>query len=282
MKIISILVNIEELFCKLNDLSFNDINESNINQHMANFAIFFKISPSCSFFNYSDTIDLISKYFYAIDEEKLKQLPKSALYSIICNQNLQIKSEDWLFDFINEIFTNKDDENEDLLVSFYEQIEFDHLSENKFEEFLNIFSPTKMTFELWKKLKCCFYTRKNQVSSETTQNRYSQKGIYIFYDGNSSHNLCGIINHLTEESGGNVCDNGTIKATSSSILDKVFEPKYAVEFNNFNKSNNFHFFHTQNDGQNSWLKYDFVQRKVSPTGYSIRTRGGYDNQHPRN
>lgn len=74
MKLISILVDNEELFCKLNEISINDINESNINQHITNLAIFFKISPS--FFNNSDTIDLIARNFYIIDENKLKQLPK--------------------------------------------------------------------------------------------------------------------------------------------------------------------------------------------------------------
>ena len=126
MKLISILVDNEELFFKLNDISINDINESNINQYMTNINIFFKISPSCSFLNYSDIIDLISKYFYAIDDSKLKQLPKTVLYSIICNQNLQIENEDSLFDFINEIFADKDEDLD--LISFYEQIIIDQLS----------------------------------------------------------------------------------------------------------------------------------------------------------
>lgn len=42
MKLISILVDNEELFCKLNEISINDINESNINQLITNLAIFFQ------------------------------------------------------------------------------------------------------------------------------------------------------------------------------------------------------------------------------------------------
>lgn len=59
--------------------------------------------------------------------------------------------------------------------------------------------------------------------------------------------LCGIIDHLTKESGGNVCDNETVKVTSSSVIGISFGPKYAFEFNNFNKSVNEFYFHSGHD-----------------------------------
>ena len=111
---------------------------------------FTKISPSCTFFNYSDTIDKIANYFYAADSKELKQLQKPVLYSIICNSNLQITSEDSLFDFINEIFTNEG-ENDDI-ISFYEQIEFCNLSDENFHEFIENLDPSQITNGLWSKL----------------------------------------------------------------------------------------------------------------------------------
>ena len=138
-----------------------------------------------------------------------------------------------------------------------------------------------MTNHLWKKLLCCFYTNRNQNSIDVNQNRYHIFQETYEYDGNSSHMLCGIINHLTKESGGNVCDNKTVIVTSSPVCGS-YHPKYAVEFDNFNGSNNYKFFHSNHNDKNSWLEYDFVKRKVNPTGYSIRTRGGYDEYHPRN
>ena len=95
-----------------------------------------------------------------------------------------------------------------------------------------------MTNDLWKKLLCCFYPNRNQISSDI--NRYCHETYK--YDGNSLHMLCGIIDHLTKESGGNVCDNETVKVTSSSVIGISFGPKYAFEFNNFNKSVNIFFF----------------------------------------
>ena len=136
-----------------------------------------------------------------------------------------------------------------------------------------------MTNNLWKKLCCCFYTSRNKISSEISLNRYYQE-IYE-YDGNSSHMLCGIIDHLTKESGGNVYDNETVKVTASN-LGGCIGLRYAVEFNNFDKSKNEKFFHSSHKEPNSWLMYDFVNRKVNPTGYSIRTRGRCDEYHPRN
>ena len=70
---------------------------------------------------------------------------------------------------------------------------------------------------------------------------------------------------MTELTGGNIADNGTIDISSSSI-NKQFYPKYAVDLND--KS---HYFQSE-DQQGGWIKFDFKDRKIRPTHYSIRTR----------
>ena len=71
------------------------------------------------------------------------------------------------------------------------------------------------------------------------------------YDGNIDHCFSGIIHHLTETCGGNVHDKGIVEVTASS----------ASELDNL-----------ENYQQNSWLKYDFKEKKIHPTKYSIRSR----------
>lgn len=83
------------------------------------------------------------------------------------------------------------------------------------------------------------------------------------------------IDHLTKESGGNICDNGTVKVTSSSINGDSY-PRNAVDVHN--EKNYFQ----SNSYDNSWLKYDFIDRRVSPSAYSLRTKHDCNYHHPRN
>ena len=61
--------------------------------------------------------------------------------------------------------------------------------------------------------------------------------------------------------------------TSSSTYINNY-PKYAVDFNNDQ--------YFQSDGSLGWLKYDFKDKKIRPTRYSIKTRNNSDSQNPIN
>ena len=116
---------------------------------------------------------------------------------------------------------------------------------------------------------------KNPSKNETHKNRYIKKNHKIEYDGNESHSFEGIINYLTTKSGGNVSDNGTVKVTSSSTNGNL-SARYSVDFHE-----NTQYFQSNNQ-QNDWLKYDFINRKVHPTHYSIKTRNSGGGHHPKN
>lgn len=82
----------------------------------------------------------------------------------------------------------------------------------------------------------------------------------------------GIIHQMTEECGGNVSDKGRVNVTSSSCLSTNL-PKYAVDLDN-----NQTCFESNNE-INSWLKYDFISRKIRPSYYSIRSRNTIKGDH---
>ena len=139
-----------------------------------------------------------------------------------------------------------------------------------------------MTTTLWNKIKKCFYIYKNSTSaskidSNTKLHHYIRKGRLIKYDDNKEHAFKGIIHELTKECGGNVEDKGYIKITSSSTYSSYI-PKNAADLDN-----NTNYFHS-NNYENSWLQYDFMNRKVIPTQYSIRSRHdeGRNGHHPKN
>lgn len=275
MKIISIVINNEELYCKLTELYSNEINETNIDHYLSKLTFLYNISPTFDCFNYNNIIDKISSQFYSIDKQKLKQIPKPILYSIICNSNLRLENEDSLLDFLNDYFSEEEEETE--YIYFYETIEYSMLSETKFEEFIDHFNSSSITHNLWSKLKQCFYTNKSKCIKEVNEKRYQinilkeqKEKIKTLQDSN------GIIDYLTKVAGGNVHEKGVVIVTSSSTYDSKHIAKNAVDIHD--KNNLF----CSQYYSNSWLKYDFLKRKVHPTGYIITSVNDFDQNHPQN
>ena len=141
-----------------------------------------------------------------------------------------------------------------------------------FFEFIDKFNASELSNELWSKLSECFYVNKKNSTYNLKKDRYTRKVEEILFNGKAFE---GIIDHLTKESGGNVSDNGTVKVKPSSDNSGRIA-KNAVDLHN-----NQNYF--QSDGiQNSWLKFDFGDKKVQPNKYSIRTRHDCNGYHPRN
>ena len=97
------------------------------------------------------------------------------------NDKLTIDSEDWLLDVIDKFMSKGEKENSDGLsdVYFYEEINFDFLSEDKLKEFIEKVNPNEMTASLWNKIKKCFYFNmktSHQKSSES--NKRDGNGFY--------------------------------------------------------------------------------------------------------
>ncbi|KAK8876532.1 hypothetical protein M9Y10_006749 [Tritrichomonas musculus] len=296
MRIISVLLQNNELFTMINENLKNEINETNLDFYLQDLLFYYEQNRTqLHSYNYQNIIDYIASNFHSIEQEKLLQLPKPILYSIITNKNLQLENEDSLLTFIQKIFINDEEEAEDEkenqdseeninITSFYEAIDFLSLSESKFQEFVENFESTKMTKLLWSKLYPCFYINYSQKNEQQKKNRYFRKERYslkdhhIDFDGDESHGFQGIIHQLTEETGGNVSENGTVKVTSSPTNGNDVVSKYAVDFDDI-----YHYFQSKNE-PNSWLKYDFLDSSVRPTFYTIRTRpeGGKGDNHPKN
>lgn len=203
----------------------------------------------------------------------LIKLLKLIIYSIISNKHLKIESEDSLFDIIQNKFTNQSENSEDCIdiISFYEEIDFSGLSESKFRDFLNKFDFNEMTGLIWAKLRQCFHFTSFPFSKNNHFNleRYLYKGKCYEFIEEKKNCFKRIIHHLTKETGGNVNDNGTILVTASSVCNGHF-PKHAVDLDD-----NLHYFQSV-AMQDSWLKYDFKDRKIRPSKYSIRTRHDCD------
>ncbi|KAK8847921.1 hypothetical protein M9Y10_018969 [Tritrichomonas musculus] len=87
---------------------------------------------------------------------------------------------------------------------------------------------------------------------------------FEYDDDNKSNALNGIIRNLTNLTGGNVSDNGCVIATASTEYASNWRARNAVDLD---KDNYF----CSNSIPNSWILYDFVDKKVQPTYYTIKS-----------
>ena len=249
LRIIAILLGNEELFNILNDEYPFEFNVQNIESYLKYVNIFYYLSHIYKKFDFSHFIEIISQNFYLIDQNKLIDLPTSILYMIISNTKLRLNSEDSLFEFINKIFINANDDPSKI-ISFYELIQVSNLTDECFNQFLLKIDSNDINSTIWENIRKRFdVTNKKSFHQKTSSSRYGS----VFYDGNESNSFHGIINKLTEEIGGNVDDKGVISVSASSTADKPC--RNVTDLHNLNN-----YFWSQNNS-NSWIKYDFKDKK---------------------
>ena len=78
--------------------------------------------------------------------------------------------------------------------------------------------------------------------------------------------LDGVISHLTRECGGNVHDKGIVNVTASSVYNnsRYHHPKNAA-------GSGTEWDYTSSNEEDTWICYDFKERRVLPTSYSVRS-----------
>lgn len=256
-KIIAVLLGNEELFNKLNDIYPLEFNFLNIESYLQYVTKFYYLSYICENFDFSRFVEKISQNFYLIDQNKLVSLPKSILYTIISNEKLKLNSEDSLFEFINKIFEN---DNPNDAIPFYELIQIPNLTDECFIQFLLKIDANDINSTIWQNIRKRFCVANETTIHKSSSLRYGS----VFYDGDESNSFHGIINKLTQENGGNVVDKGIVSVSSSTTTTSG-HCKNVTELNNLES-----IFRSQNL-INQWIKYDFKNKKVHPTHYSIRS-----------
>lgn len=277
IRLLAIMLGNEEIYKKINNIYPDYINENNIDSCIQYLQCFYKVPNS---FEDDRIIQFIASHFHSIDQLKLLSLPKCVLYSIISSEKLKIENEDSIYLFIKQAFNNINDTCNDKniydddisIMQFYELIDFSSLSQKNFYDFIDNFDPTLMSTFLWNRLKKCFYLTFGKIRSVSTENlpiRYSPKIITLPYNENNSNGFDGIIHYYTNKCGGNVHDLRIIDITSTPLNSYSQLPKYAADLDNVKS-----YFCSANI-RDSWLCYDFRDRKVKPTYYSIRSTRDY-------
>lgn len=198
------LGNIEE-YISLSNLNLQT-NKTNENQSIE---ILEKLSK---FENYNDVfneiiqnhIENICKNFSSVDKERLKNLKLAFLDAIFKNEYLKLEDEDELLDFLIKLY-----EKDSMYSELFEYVHFLNVSENKMKEFIDAFSIEDLNSHVWKSICSRLVPTFNQ--NKENENRYTKKKVkpnVKKFEYTEGKEFQGIMNFLTNETGGNIHDNG--------------------------------------------------------------------------
>lgn len=208
----------------------------------------------------------VASHFYEIKDEVLKELDLETLGLLLSNDSLKIEDEDSLYDFIRS--RSEDDMR---FASLFDFVLFEYLSVDRVENFASFVGEhllCSVNIGLWSRIcrrlvltpKVC-EPNPRSAKPGNANSKHVQREIECVYNGSDA--LDGIISYLTRVSGGNVHDKGVVSVTASSV-EGTRVPKNVADLladTHFNSR----------DQPNGWICYEFKERHVTPTSYSIRS-----------
>ena len=198
LQIISVLLKNKEMFRKLEELFGEEKEDESFEKKVSeklDFVSFLEMnSDSSEMWDQSKTIEYIASKLYSIEEEQIIDLSRTVFYSILKNAKLTVESEDWLLGLIDKFMIKKEEEDREKEegecefavsgglsdVYFYEEVNFDFLSEDRLKEFIGRLDPSEMTVPLWDKIKKCFYfsMRESRQASSKPPTKREGNGFY--------------------------------------------------------------------------------------------------------
>lgn len=208
-----------------------------------------------------EMVDFCSSHFEEIDKEKLKGLQISIIEEIIKNDKLRLSDEDSLLNFILSINDNVQTKS-----NLFEYVLIKNLSEEGLRKFVDHFDIEFFNGSIWHNICDCllFHGKKDHENTK----RYIGN-IFKKFERKEGSEFEGIMRYLTNKTGGNIHDNGTIEITSNSINGNSQIPRNCVDYDN----NNNYCSDAKND---SFVCFDFKDRSIQVSSYSIQSRDDGD------
>jgi hypothetical protein len=208
-----------------------------------------------------EEIEFLSSHLYEFSSSSLSKICLNGIEAIVSHPSLKMTSEDFLY----EMVISRMDEDSSFL-KLLEFVRFEYLSAATLSDFSRIVCEH---FDLLNvSLFSAICVRLIQNISPQILNSRSIAREFI---PNVSSPLEGIISSLTREYGGNVHDRGIVTVTSSdpSSSSSSCAAKNAADLTADS-------YFVSKNAPNQWLCYDFGDRRIRLTHYSIRSRHNGD------
>jgi hypothetical protein len=238
----------------------------------------------------STELEFIVSHFYDFlrRPDALKALPFSMICEILGHGSLRLESEDSLYDFIKKgIETNRE------MFSLMEFVRWNYCSTDTMNDFFDLISEDfcEINASIWTSL-CARLVLPNIIGKHFPPSL--KKGKLRLQNGKEADEMYdipdGIIAHLTRECGGNVHDRKVVDVTCGSFEKEIVganphsgachnSPKWSAKnaadleadslFGSAYRERREDIPHTRNN----WICYNFKERRIVPTHYTIRTNG---------
>ena len=196
--------------------------------------------------------------FYEISIDDLLKLSYETVYEIISSSSLVTRDEDSLLDIVVKLY-----EKDPRYSNLFSKILFINLKYESIEKFINTFSIEYMSNEIWQPICDCILKLK-QPDSKPDENSLKSRYLksYKEFKVEKGSEFKGIMRYLTNKTGGNIHDNGTVEITSNSIR---YHPKNSVDYENNN------FYSSMNDSTLAYVCFDFKDNRIQLSNYSIES-----------
>ncbi|KAK8842714.1 hypothetical protein M9Y10_025575 [Tritrichomonas musculus] len=196
--------------------------------------------------------------FECIDKRKLRSLSYDIIEEIISSESLKLHEEDTLLQFVIELYENNHNN-----ASLFEYIIFQNVSDDTFKNFITKFEINDVNEGIWKSVCHRLLSPKTKkTESSFIQNRYLENIREFEYI--KGYEFQGIMRYLTQKTGGNIHDNGTIEITTNSFSKANYQPKNLVDYD---KDNYYH----SNDDIMANIYFDFKEKSVQLVNYTIKS-----------
>lgn len=205
-------------------------------------------------------IEYASTHFFEICEnyiEDFKKLPPEIIDNITNNQQLILESEDQLMKFANSLYSFNSK------YSFlYENVFFENVSIELIKEFALIFDQSDLSRITWLSLLSRLQNDGKKCDSIPFK-RYKRES--QIFNVNKDEIFKGIIYHLQTKPNETIDEN--LKITASSVLDNQQrnQPRNVILYDDLGRR-----FYSGRQ-KNCWICFDFLNNRVAPTNYTIRS-----------
>jgi hypothetical protein len=218
-----------------------------------------------------EEIAFIASHFYGIDKEELKDLRQETIESIVSHEELCLSDEESLVEFISSLGEE--------CRSLYGYVECCFLSLPGIETFLERIDETGIDQRLWisicRRLRC-------ELSKQSLSDVRFCRNRSLEHDTKTHTGLCdfpyvkgrelqGMIHSIASEVRGNVHKKGAVNITSSGDQDRK---PFAVANHKTRES------WASHGEPGSWICFDFKDKSVGLSHYTLKSRMDHDGYHP--
>lgn len=224
-----------------------------------------------------DELNFCAQNFNQLSQKIKSQLDLEDIEKIITSDELQIEDEDYLLNFVIDLYqTNK---NSSYL---FDNIYFINISNEALNFFYTKFDINDLHQSTWDSIMDRLLNSRGSQCIEKRQYTNSNKPSQKLFEYSADSPFNGILKYLTDKTGGNIHDNGTISITASStqyFAGQKFAKncKNLVNYTDFHKSSMW----SPANENNFSLIFDFKDRHVDLQAYTFHTPVENTKDYPR-